>query len=54
MDMKSPWVATIAGDAEVVVAADAVSLPESRLVMTTVATTAPITAIAATVDPTIR
>ena len=37
----------------VVVAADAVLLSESRLVMTTVATTAPITTIAATADPTI-
>ena len=35
----------------VVVAAEAVRSPESRLVMTTVATTAPITAMAATVAP---
>ena len=37
----------------VVVAADAVLLSESRLVMTTVATIAPITTITATADPTI-
>jgi len=35
------------------VAADAVWLPESRLVMTTVATMAPITMSAATLEPTI-
>ena len=40
-----------AGLVGVVVAADAVSLPESLLVMTTVATTAPITTIAATAEP---
>jgi len=50
-----PDAAGVAGSAEVgvVVAVDAVLLPESRLVTTTVATMAPITTIAATMDPTI-
>src|SRR4051812_37869440 len=45
--------AALVGEVGVVVAADAVWLPESRLVTTTVATTAPITTIAATADPAI-
>ena len=45
--------AALVAEVGVVVAADAVLLPESRLVTTTVATMAPITTIAATTDPTI-
>jgi hypothetical protein len=45
--------AALVAEVGVVVAADAVWLPESRLVTTKVATMAPITTIAATVDPTI-
>ncbi len=49
-----PGAAGLSGNAEVgvVVAADAVLVPESLLVTTTVATMAPITTIAATADPT--
>ena len=48
---SAPGAAGPAGVVDVVVDADAVSVPESLLVMTTVATTAPITTIAATVEP---
>ena len=48
-----PAGAALVSEGVVVVAADAVWLPESLLVTTMVATIAPITTIAATADPTI-